>query len=1850
MKHNYHSVISIFAIAIKKNVILTKRRTNFILAFLFALLGSNTIFGQSPYIDNTPAGSETFIVPSGVNSITVSIWGAGGGGGGSSINGDGGSGGGGGGATTRIIAVTPGDTFSYSVGTGGTGGLSNATLAGSGENSTFINVGLGINLLGNGGTGGARNRGAAGTGGTASGGTINSTGQNGTVGNASGQAGGNSGVVIGIFGGGGGAVTNSTGNNGTIPGGGGGGAERTGGGARNGGNGANGQVHITYTCPAMTANAGVDQNLALCTTTTTLVGSAIPAGMIGTWSIVTGPGTITSPNTATTGITNLVPGTNTTFRWTISNGTCGSVSDNILITTLAGAGCTPYCLNTYTTAVHPITNVTFSNIINNTSNVVNGTPQHEIFFMPVGQVERGEIYQLSMSGNTNGVAAPLYGVRAFFDWNKDGDFLDLGESYDMGGIDNVNFQTSLYIQIPLTAILGQTRMRVAMQSGGTYPAACRTGAGSGQSEDYIIDINTQTCTSPTAGFSFTAVTGTTATINWTAAAPAPSNGYDIYISPINSAPNPVPPNETIPTVNDPGSPYNVTGLTPGVRYYVWIRGNCGSGDFGVWNTMGSFTTTLTNDTCAGAIVVPVNAGTNCELAVEGTLENSVTPNATICGSNNNVDVWYRFTATATTHRITVVPQPFINYVTPTITDADLRFQVLSGLCAAPVSVSCVNNNTNNTETQSIGGLIIGTSYFIRVHCTGANRTKFTVCVTTGNATHSSNSAAVGTYTIHPTAGYSNRYIQDYNTTGTLTNTVNMNTGRSITGYKNYTGLTAAVGVSGGGINIDIALRESRQLIKAWVDWNNDGLFDDTTETVYNSSGILSIATSFGFVIPGATPIGNYKLRVRSSNFSRTYPYAGGAIVANILPYGYTVDGETEDYTINVVQDCVHQIATVTDNSRCAAGTVNLNVTTNGVPAATHVRWYDAEVGGTLLGTTAVVANASTWTTPSISVTTEYWVTAFNTVGGCESLYRKKIIAIVNPVANMFITPSTPEVCGENNIVSITAAGDFVIDNLIDENFNASLGTLTSVIIGGAGDAITRWQRQVSPYVPAGGVWKPAIISRSAGDGFAMATSDYNLDVNTALESVLLDSSPYSDLTLTFRHYYSYYGVPYDIGYIEVSTDGGTIYNPVQTIVADQGQASNFSLVTINMNAYINQPTLMVRFRYNAKFCDGWAIDDVKLFGTRPLSTSFTWSGAPVDVFIDPACTIPYVAQLVPTVYIKPTPVQIASNSWSFTATATLNNGCFISIPITINNKTKLWKGTVSTDWNQPNNWEPAGVPDSNTCVIIYDGPNDSRIIGAFYNAFAKYVIVRPNGDLLVNSDNTLTITDNLNVEVGGVATFDNGSNLIQTTNTANIGNITYRRTANIRRQDYVYWSSPVASFASNAVSPGTSLGYQYKWLPTTGGVNNFGNWTLANETMVLGKGYGLRGPDAFSISVLTNYTASFIGVPNNGDITIPISRGTWNSGTYNTMVSTTLGTNEDDNWNLVGNPYPSAIDALNFLTLNTNIAGFVNIWTHGMLPSNLVVDPFYNNYVYNYTPTDYLTFNAVGPSTGPGSGSFNGSLAAGQGFFVSMLHTSAATTENLTFNNTLRRDGIGNAYNNSVFYKTSNDDSSLNEIEKNRIWFDLVGPSGNSVRSLLGYVEKATNGNDRLFDAFSNEKVSFNIFSLIENERMLIQGRKLPFDVNDKVNIGVSIPQDGLYKIALGAIDGLFLDANQNIYLEDKLLNIVYNLKDAPYSFIGNKGTITDRFVIRYIKNSNESLTELTNQISVYDNNTLTVESGKLKIKNIQIYDILGKKLFDKNNVNNRILEIHNLTRTNSLMIVKVSLEDNSEEVRKIIY
>ena len=103
---------------------------------------------------------------------------------------------------------------------------------------------------------------------------------------------------------------------------------------------------ITVIATPTNAAAGADQ--LICATTATLAGNTATVGA-GSWTLVSGAGTITTSSSPTSGITGLGVGANV-FRWTISNAPCTATSDDITITRSdnptaanAGADINPAC-------------------------------------------------------------------------------------------------------------------------------------------------------------------------------------------------------------------------------------------------------------------------------------------------------------------------------------------------------------------------------------------------------------------------------------------------------------------------------------------------------------------------------------------------------------------------------------------------------------------------------------------------------------------------------------------------------------------------------------------------------------------------------------------------------------------------------------------------------------------------------------------------------------------------------------------------------------------------------------------------------------------------------------------------------------------------------------------------------------------------------------------------------------------------------------------------------------------------------------------------------------------------------------------------------------------------------------------------------------------------------------------------------------------------------------------------------------------------------------------------------------------------------------------------------------------
>lgn len=112
-------------------------------------------------------------------------------------------------------------------------------------------------------------------------------------------------------------------------------------------------------------------------------------------------------------------------------------------------------------------------------------------------------------------------------------------------------------------------------------------------------------------------------------------------------------------------------------------------------------------------------------------------------------------------------------------------------------------------------------------------------------------------------------------------------------------------------------------------------------------------------------------------------------------------------TTTITMEGYANAPTVTNNSRCGAGSITLSAS-----STAPVYWFNASTGGSLLNT------GSTYNTPSLSATTTYYVqSGFN----CPSA-RIPIIATINPIpADPIVNDS--DRCGPGTVVLTATASD-----------------------------------------------------------------------------------------------------------------------------------------------------------------------------------------------------------------------------------------------------------------------------------------------------------------------------------------------------------------------------------------------------------------------------------------------------------------------------------------------------------------------------------------------------------------------------------------------------------------------------------------------------------------------------------------------------------------------------------------------------------------------------------------------------------------------------------------------------------
>lgn len=497
---------------------------------------------------------------------------------------------------------------------------------------------------------------------------------------------------------------------------------------------------------------------------------------------------------------------------------------------------------------------------------------------------------------------------------------------------------------------------------------------------------------------------------------------------------------------------------------------------------------------------------------------------------------------------------------------------------------------------------------------------------------------------------------------------------------------------------------------------------------------------------------------------------------------------------------------------------------------------------------------------------------------------------------------------------------------------------------------------------------------------------------------------------------------------------------------------------------------------------------------------------------------------------------------------------------------------VSCTWNGTA-WSNTTGPDADIEAVIA-GVYSTAANGEFT---AKKLTVN-SGSFTVNSGNSITVVNEVvNNLTAAELVVENNANLIQTADVDNTGAVTVKRNSSLlKRLDYTLWSSPVVGQNLLNFSPQTISSRFYLYNSTTNFYESVPS--PSTTTFEAGKGFLIRMPNNHPAVTPTAWEGQFVGVPHNGNYSV-------------TMQDDVAG----QRFNLVGNPYPSPINALSFIEDANNsgsITGTLYFWRKTNGSAN----------------ASYCTWTSGGFVTNNDDQTFdlNDVIQTGQAFFVE----ATGTNDQLLFTNEMRVDDTANQ-----FFRNAQTTTAL---ERNRVWLNASNDAGAFSQTMIGYMTNASNGLDTQIDGKYINDGEIALTSLLDATPMAIQGRALPFDAADVVPMRFKATNAGSYTIAVDHADGLFANG-QAVFLRDNVAGVTHNLSDGAYTFAAEAGTFDSRFEVVYQSTLGTDTPVLTrNQVVVYasDDAAITVNSGNIVMSAIKVFDIRGRLLTESNNIN----------------------------------
>lgn len=368
------------------------------------------------------------------------------------------------------------------------------------------------------------------------------------------------------------------------------------------------------------------------------------------------------------------------------------------------------------------------------------------------------------------------------------------------------------------------------------------------------------------------------------------------------------------------------------------------------------------------------------------------------------------------------------------------------------------------------------------------------------------------------------------------------------------------------------------------------------------------------------------------------------------------------------------------------------------------------------------------------------------------------------------------------------------------------------------------------------------------------------------------------------------------------------------------------------------------------------------------------------------------------------------------------------------------------------------------------------------------------------------------------------------------------------------------------------------------------DWSLKRETGLFnpGEAYTMKGPGAPQ-----NYT--YVGTPNDGTLSI------------NVLENTT---------SILGNPYPSALDAHLFLTDNQSISElyFFDQKEFNISHFNTADDPYRTLAVRNRIT------GVAAPTKVKGLGGINGVSYQGPGRYIPIgqgFYTSVVKSETILFKNSHRafyeEDDINSIFINRGSVSSTNQPASDFSVLK--FGFEFKNQNGEDIhrQTAISFIE----GNSMITENGIDSKVPISsptdmYFKFPDSDDELViagiqeitEGLEFPITLkiaNRSENIKLMV--DELYNIT------------HSFVLVDKLNNTVYDILEAPISLVLTQGVYTDRFYIRFGARNQDVNLEDDLLIYSHEKEVIIKPFNNTTVRSYNVYNVLGQKLISSSTI-----------------------------------